>query len=443
LVPGIAGSVLERNGHEIWGTSAAALLRGLFTAGASIQGLRLEEDPPDVDELDDGVRATKLIHDVHIIPGLWRIDGYTKIANRLQQQLKLERNKTFFEFPYDWRRDNRVAARMLQQTTKQWLDRRRQTHAEAKVVFVAHSMGGLVCRYYLEVLGGHRDARALITFGTPYRGSLNSLDSLVNGVRKLGLVDLTELTRSFTSAYQLLPIYPCYDDGRVELIRLKEAQELPGISLDRVRRADEFHREIERAVKANNAAGGGKPPYDTHPIVGIEQPTSQSAQRSGDRVQLLRSRDGVDEMGDGTVPRVSATPIEAGEEHATFAATRHASLQNADAVLTHVHGLLTKPRDLGKVRAVGAPTTLSLDVDDIHLATEPLRFAVRSSVTGEPLEATIYSTETDAQHVVALPATDEEWRHVETGPIARGVYRLIVRGDPTRVEPASDVFGVV
>ena len=45
-------------------------------------------------------------------------------------------------------------------------------------------MGGLVSRYYLEVLGGWRDTRRLITFGTPYRGSLNAVDFAANGFSK-------------------------------------------------------------------------------------------------------------------------------------------------------------------------------------------------------------------------------------------------------------------
>jgi triacylglycerol esterase/lipase EstA (alpha/beta hydrolase family) len=67
-------------------------------------------------------------------------------------------------------------------------------------------MGGLVARYYLEVLEGWRDCRALITFGTPYRGSANALNYLANGYKKLFL-DLTEVMRSFSSIYQL-PYFP-------------------------------------------------------------------------------------------------------------------------------------------------------------------------------------------------------------------------------------------
>ena len=109
-----------------------------------------------------------------------------------------------------------------------------------------------MARYFLEVLKGWRDTSVLLTFGTPYRGSPNTLDTLSNGVRKLlRLINLTELSRSFTSIYQLLPIYPCYQQESGELLRLKEAPPIPGLDTNRVRAADEFHREIERAVEAH------------------------------------------------------------------------------------------------------------------------------------------------------------------------------------------------
>lgn len=306
-------------------------------------------------------------------------------------------------------------------------------------MFIAHSMGGLVCCYYIEVLGGFEHTRALLTFGTPYRGSLNALDSLSNGLRKLRLVDLTELLRSFTSSYQLLPIYPCLDPGDGTLIRLSENGNVPGLDLARVRVADGFHREIERAAGEDRPA----PQYAISPIVGIEQPTSQSARLLGGRVELVRSRNGVDEMGDGTVPRVSATPIQQGEARAAFASTRHASLQNADAVLAHVHGVLTRPRDLGQVRAVGAPTTLSADLDDLYLTDEPVRVAVSASAPGEPLKAVVVDTATGVETAAAaLPLTDDHWREVEFAPLRAGTYRLRISGDPTRVEPVTDVFVV-
>jgi hypothetical protein len=68
LIPGITGSVLERNGREVWGASAAAVLHGLLSGGRSIQDLILENDDAAVDDLGDGVRATRLVDDVHLFP---------------------------------------------------------------------------------------------------------------------------------------------------------------------------------------------------------------------------------------------------------------------------------------------------------------------------------------------------------------------------------------
>ncbi|MDF1562161.1 MAG: hypothetical protein P1V51_03910 [Deltaproteobacteria bacterium] len=40
-----------------------------------------------------------------------------------------------------------------------------------RITLVAHSMGGLVSRVYLQLLGGHRRVERLVTLGTPHLGS--------------------------------------------------------------------------------------------------------------------------------------------------------------------------------------------------------------------------------------------------------------------------------
>ena len=40
-----------------------------------------------------------------------------------------------------------------------------------RVHIVAHSMGGLVARYYVQRLGGHERVHTLVTLGTPQRGT--------------------------------------------------------------------------------------------------------------------------------------------------------------------------------------------------------------------------------------------------------------------------------
>lgn len=446
LVPGITGSVLERDGREVWGTSIDTLLRGLFSGGGMFDTLRLSGDDPDVDDLGDGVRATRLVNDVHLFPGVCAIDGYTRIARRLRQRLGLSPGTNYFEFPYDWRRDNRVAARALQRASREWLRRRRETHPEAKLVLLAHSMGGLVSRYFLEVLGGRTDTRTLITFGTPYRGSMSALDSLINGVKKAGVLDLTELTRSFTSIYQLLPIYPCISTGDQAPVHLIDAMDALRLSQDqrtRLLAANAFHRQIERAVDEHQKAASA--PYVLHPIVGIDQPTGQTAIVRDGTIEILRSRNTVNESGDGTVPRLSATPIETGEVRAMYPVARHGSLQNTSAVLDQVCGILTPPRDLDQARGetVDDEVTLSLDIDQVFGRDESIRFAVKPSSENVALEAVIApASGTAPSHTVQLGSSIDEWIGGEAPPLAPGIYRVTVRGATSEVRPLTEVFTV-
>jgi len=444
LIPGIMGSVLQKDGRDVFGLTAAAGLRALFSGGGSLQQLSLVDDPPDVGDLGDGIRASRLATDAHLIPGLWKIDGYNRVGGYLRQRLGLKPGLSYFEFAYDWRRDNRVAAHELDVSARQWLNARRADCPDARLVIVAHSMGGLVARYYLEVLGGWRDARALVTFGTPYRGSVNALRCLASGVPAVpGLASLSGLVRSFTSVYQLLPIYPCLDQGDGKLVRLTDVPGLiPTLDPGKVTTAREFHAEMEAAVNRNI----DDPSYDENryrllPVVGIDQPTRQSAIWRDGQVTALRSYRGEDLGGDGTVPRVSAFPLEAAEESAAmYASTRHASLQNADAVLTQVRGWLTGAQ-LGHFRA-GAAVSLSLDLEDAYPAAMGVQATVLPSEATADLVATLEWVTGPGRAVppvsVTLPVQDGP-RDIRISPPAPGCYRLTVTG-ANDVEPVSDLL---
>ena len=80
-LPGITGSVLQKDGRDVWNISGGARhQRADARSVSSIGDLKLEDDPPDVDDLGDGITAPEVIRDIHLIPGLWKIDGYTKHA---------------------------------------------------------------------------------------------------------------------------------------------------------------------------------------------------------------------------------------------------------------------------------------------------------------------------------------------------------------------------
>jgi hypothetical protein len=451
VLPGLTGTVLEKDGKELWNASVGVILGGAVTGGGRFRELILKGDPVDQDDLGDGVVASRVMPDVHFIPGLWKIDGYSRISSTIKEKFDVTEGRNFFQFPYDWRRDNRASARRLAQKAHGWLKSWRESsgNAKARLILIGHSMGGIVSRCFLELLDGWRDTRALLTFGTPYRGSLNAVDSLANGVKKgpLGLLDLTDLSRSCTSVYQLLPIYPCYDAGDGTLVRVGETSGIPNIDAARAADALSVHRQIEQAVEDHRQdAQYRENGYRIFPIVGIAQPTSQSARRKGDGVAMLESHQGQDLSGDGTVPRVSATPLELSESgREMFAGTKHGSLQNADACLVQLAGALTSlALDLRDFRGdLGAvPVRLGLAIEDLYFRDEPVTVRVRPEQDAA-LEVRVAATDTGAEAArTALAPSAEGLYTAELPPLAPGAYRIRVSGPPG-VEPVEDVFGVL
>jgi pimeloyl-ACP methyl ester carboxylesterase len=450
LLPGIMGSALRRDGKIVWGFTGKALGSALFSRGKSIrENLTLAGDDPDVDDLGDGITANELIPDLHLIPGVWKIDGYTRVAKVIAQRFDVEEGQNFFHFAYDWRRDNRVAARKLRRLSHDWLERWREktSNRDAKLILVAHSMGGLVSRWFLEMLEGWKDTRALITFGTPYRGSLNAVDALANGVRKgpFGLMDLTTMSRSLTSLYQLLPIYPCYDDGDGTMLRVGETDRVPNVDPARAADALAFHRAMEAANEENRKDSAYVAArYRIHPIVGTGQDTNQSAHRDGDGVKMIRMLDGRDWSGDGTVPRVSATPIELSNEgREMFAATQHGCLQNADVVLTQFEGMVTGLA-LDQRRFRGPPKTIALEVEDLLFEEEPL--IIRARIDGGDDNATrlkaslVDATTNEVLKDVELAPAQDGWRTAKLSSLPAGAYRVQVSG--VGLPTAEDAFAV-
>ena len=450
ILPGITGSVLQKDGRDVWAISGGAVVQALRSLGRSIQDLALPPGAPPVDDLGDGVTAPRLISDVHLIPGLWKIDGYSRLLAAVERRFDVRVGENLFTFPYDWRRDNRAAAHRLARETHDWLRawRERSGNHDARLVIVAHSMGGLVARYFLEPLDGWTSTRMLITFGTPYRGSLNALQFIANGLRRrLGpvqLADLSQLLRSFQSVYQLLPIYPCVDAGDGRLLRVTESTGIPNLDLTRALDARAFHHEIREAVRAHEQDQAYLDRrYAIHPIVGMFQPTALSARLRAGGLETLSSYPGEDQDGDGTVPRVSAIPLELGREHReVYAANRHACLQNSRAMLDHLTGLLSG-LDLDLDAYYGPlPIRLSLDVEDAYPAGDPILIRVRpEDDEALALSATLTDANGAVVRRVPLRPADDGWWEVELGPRPEGTYRVVVGGKAT-VEPVADVFAV-
>ncbi|MBA3855376.1 MAG: lecithin--cholesterol acyltransferase [Cyanobacteria bacterium PR.3.49] len=439
------GSVLSKNGRDFWNISKTSLYDYLKTRGDSLLQLKL-----DLNNDNDGVSATSLMHD-HVIPGFARVDGYNKLVKRLKDEFNLtvgsindEKPANFFEFPYDWRRDNRQTASKL----KALIDRALATWREdrelpdAKVILIAHSMGGLVSRYYLEVLGGWQNCRALITFGTPFRGSVDILEGLHSGVHK-AMSDLTDVVRGLPSAYQLLPIFEMvrHEDRFRRVAELEWGGKLdPHLTSD----ALQFHREIEAKVDENRQrAEYQNQGYKVIPFVGIGQPTKLSADYQKDTLKISNERPHwIDDEslsdGDGTVPRLSAIPIEYSNElRETYLIERHGSLQNNDQLLADVVERIRRMQS-DKLKAIrgeiglNAKNGISLELPPLFV-NEPVCFtATVAGVAHVPKALTVRVSNAVTNEVVV-----EDAHMVRSGDkfelrdliLGQGRFRLLIEAD--------------
>jgi pimeloyl-ACP methyl ester carboxylesterase len=446
LIPGIGGSVLSKDNTDIWSFTPGAALRGILSRGKTIKKLQLDGDNPDEDDLGDGVRATRLVPDFHLVPGLnWRVDGYERFAQQVQQRFSVIPGQNYFEFPYDWRRDNRVAARKLARESTQWLTNWKQSsgNADAKLVIIGHSMGGIVARLFLEFHEGWKDTRTLITLGTPYSGSVNALNFLANGFRKGWgpfTVDLSDTLRSFTSVYQLLPSYKCLraeDNSWQNLDKVDWA----GTAVDgtRLAAAIELQRDLRDAVDARRKTED--PSYEVRPVIGDFQRTLWAATLDGTAVETRMLRDLGEEGGDGTVPKISASPHELldGFQQAAFFSQKHASLQNDNPVIDHVGGLLNRI-PLNPVDLFPAPdTAVSLEVGDVT-TDEPLVIRARNTA-GIPLTATLTPIPGGDPISVQLSDDGQDWQSAERTRLTEGDYRVTVSG--SGAHGTTDVISVV
>ncbi len=471
LLPGITGSVLARAGDaagakpvDVWAPSGQAIWQALKSLGGSITNLAVPTHDPRQTPPNTGITATSVVQDFHGVLGLGKIDGYTTLATLITDHFQVTRGAltsdapaNFFEFPYDWRLSNRHSATQLHEfITVRLANWRKAPNGapDAKVILIAHSMGGLVSRYYLEVLEGWRDCRALVTFGTPYRGAVNAVGFIANGYKQTGL-DLTAVLRSCPAVYELFPVYKALKTPG-GWCRVSEVP-VPNAVPDYVAAAAEFHEQIKTAVAAHETdADYLKSRYRIFPFVGVSQPTLQSAALANGALETSLDRpEVVDEPlegGDGTVPRVSATPLELSDDaRETFFGERHASLQNNEYALDDVRERVKQlqSKGLGEIRGVwraGQRPVIGLGLDDLYLPGEPvvLRATVTNGEAHKGLVAHLTPAIGGAGTEVPFKEDADAYTLTLEG-LLPGMYRVRVgpvMGGETAPTPVRDVFEI-
>jgi pimeloyl-ACP methyl ester carboxylesterase len=437
VLPGILGSTLSKNGKLAWAPSGGAVLDAIKTMGRNIKALTLPNGIGD-NNPGDGVEPVALMPDIHILPGLWTANlGYEKLLDWLRTELHRTspdpRNPNdpkhipnLLPVPYDWRLSNRYNGRRLKGIVEPALERLRAQggeFADAKVIFVCHSMGGLVARWYIEKEGGAEITRKLVTLGTPYRGALNALDYLVNGIRKgIGPIkfDLTDFARSLPSIHQLLPEYACIESAG-DLVKTTQVT-LPNCDSAMVADGMRFHDELDAVASAGGSAG-----YGLHPIVGFRQRTATTARIAGGKAVIVDTIRGVDESGDATVPTIAATPkgmpLDATSIH--YIADQHGGLQSNRAALDQIEGVLTARPVVYKA---AAGVQLGVHAEPISLAGEVV--SVEAEVSGGERIALLASVVNEAGDEVASQRMQEAdgLQSTEIRGLPPGAYRITVGG---------------
>jgi pimeloyl-ACP methyl ester carboxylesterase len=443
VLPGVTGSALRHNGKLVWGPKTGAILEAIRTFGRSLKQLQLPDGVGD-DHPADGVEPDHLIPDVHAIPGIWSpIRGYTALLRRLQALERAGKIGKVLPVPYDWRLSNRYNGQRLSRIVQEELGKWRESdpsRVDARMVFVGHSMGGLVARWYIEKCGGADVTRKLITLGTPYRGAARTIDQLANGVRRgLGplAVDLTNFARSLPSSYQLLPDYACVEHNGA-LYRLDELS-VPSIDVDMLSDALRFHRDLVEAEAARAAS------LDTaHAIVGVRQPTATTVRLTDDRVEVLDTIDSANEYGDATVPLVGAIGHDLAPDTNRIwrIAECHGHLQGNPVVLDNIESVITaspvRRRDASAAQiSVCAPELALLDEGiritvDIAADAKGRVPAVQIQLVAETLPSS------RAQTTTSEPKIRDGRVETTFQPAEPGAYQIRVTGNsPGSVTPVT------
>ena len=246
VIPGLLGSKLvdQDTGEMVWGAFGLGQVDPNTPTGARQFSLPMGKGKK-LEDLRDNIKSDGALDRVVVnflgipielnayynILQTLGIGGYRDEALGMAGAIDYGKDHyTCFQFAYDWRRDIVESAKELDhfiKTRAQYVQKeieKRHGIKMAKVKFdlVAHSMGGLVARYYLRygaadlpedgslpklTWAGAEHVDHLVIIGTPNAGSMDSLKDLIHGASVDSLFPSypAAVLSTMPSMYELLP----------------------------------------------------------------------------------------------------------------------------------------------------------------------------------------------------------------------------------------------
>jgi pimeloyl-ACP methyl ester carboxylesterase len=228
LLPGIMGTRLANHEGEVWPDPVRLIWN---QKDKHLDVLRLQEDGRTPLFPNDPGYATVGIGDIIreiSIPVFPNPDVYQSLIVSLNNRGYVECERPtqvcakgrLFAFPYDWRRDLDSSVDKLEV----YVNAIRATTGSEKVHLLAHSMGGLIARAYINDPDRAETIDTLVTLGTPYLGAPKAYQMLNSGTCIADFLGvcfsnddrLRHIVRNMPGVYQLLPsqaYYAVYRDG--------------------------------------------------------------------------------------------------------------------------------------------------------------------------------------------------------------------------------------
>lgn len=471
IIPGIMGSYLNKNdkkGTEVWpGIGSLALSK------------------------EDGHLDVLLNLSTLVTKGVLKKTFLANYFSGLEGSLDaagFKENDNLFYFGYDWRQDvDGLSWKGVSSTTKtlaEYINEVRVKTGSEKVDIVAHSMGGLLVKSYLNHFGSeNNNIRKFIDIATPHLGSPfapktlifgDNIGSDLLGKDVVSPKKIKEISQNFPSIYALIPSKNYYDSRYTDYTHvIRDLLDIDNNQVTGILNYNDTKNLLQNTGRNSVLLQNAEKLHDTLDtldpknyvdevvnIVGCSRPTLgnisiRNKKENGEYEYDLAFIDG-----DGTVPLKSAEAMSAGSVYYIKGA-EHATMPSQSGVKELVGSILTNSEvalsasvststascgiPKGKVVSVHSPVDIHIYDNEGRHSGPDKKGDIQNDIPGiayETVEDNKFVFIPDGgEYEIKMIGTDEGTFNVRVSDVENGettkteyFYNLPVYSDDTKAE---------